>query len=122
MRLVDKAALYPARCMITGATEGPFVDLERENGDERLYVSLRVAESIGLAAGMGTRQAFDAMEEQLDSSEERVAELEQAELELKALRAAVRRTLYQGAVVYREDGQDNFKLRPVPGQKSPSVK
>ena len=75
--IVDKALVAPAKCLVSGDIDGPFVDLgiRIPYVDPYAYLHTSVAEQIGLSVDMVPRREVDAIEERLAALEAESAEL-----------------------------------------------
>lgn len=120
--IVEDAPLFPGACVISGAQEGPFFDLQTEDDfGQRRYVRVQTIVELAEQVGCLGPVAADALAEQLEAAEARLAELEGVLGELHELRRAVRRTLRAGAVVDRQAGEESYRLRGEPGQRVPEL-
>lgn len=99
MRIVQTATETPGTCILTGRSDGPFVQLDRlrEDGTGTTYVRVAAVEEMAREIGM-VPQA-----EQLTESERATLEAraEAAEAAHNELLAAVATTLKHGAVIRR---------------------
>lgn len=88
MRLTDRAALYPQKCLVTGRSDGPFVDfgvIIPAGRDQRLYVRAKVVEKIAPALGMVPKADHEELKAQIAAMEDRLAEYEVQAQRLDAL-------------------------------------
>lgn len=88
MRLTDRAALYPQKCLVTGRSDGPFVDfgvIIPAGRDQRLYVRAKVVEKIAPALGMVPKADYEELKAQIAAMEDRLAEYEVQAQRLDAL-------------------------------------
>lgn len=123
MRLVEHAEHVPGCCCLTNTATGPFIDTERQDEyGNRLYVSVQFATEMGRALGlvMGTE-----LEQAVAGEAAAKLRADEAEDTLDRLRAAVRTTLVEGAVIKeRELGGGEvtrFELRPRRGDRKVEV-
>ena len=120
MQIVDIPAMFPGCCVVTKGSGGPVLDLECEiYHDGRGYLALPVCEEIARAIGAVPVGEADALREQLQAAEERIAELEAGAEEAERLEEAVAATLERGAVVDAKTGR--IKLRPRGGKGAPEI-
>lgn len=88
MRLVEKAGQFPAKCIFSSRTEGPFVDMGQDlidatNIGGHIYIHEAVARNIGAAVGMLPKEERDELQEQLENQKQAIDALAE---ELESLR------------------------------------
>jgi hypothetical protein len=121
MRVVDVAQLRPGVCVLSGSARGPFIDLLREltpnPAGGRAYVTVRMAQELGVAAGLMPLEHSVALVENLAEANEEIARLAAVEAEHLRLIESVGYTLKHGAISRRNE----VALRPVPGKPRVAV-
>ena len=79
MRTTERAALYPQKCLVTGRTDGPFVDfgvIIPAGRDQRLYIRSAVLERGAPLLGMVPKAEHEELRAQIAAMEDRLAEYE----------------------------------------------
>lgn len=100
-RLVDVAYESPGCCVLTGTSDGPFVQLDRvrDDGMGTAYVSVAALHELATFIDRPTVQATAAQEERIETLEADAERLKGIEAAYTELLAAVGTTLRHGAVV-----------------------
>lgn len=83
MQIVKKATLFPAKCLLTGDLDGPFLDTGLYSEGNRVYLHVPMAQQIGKAVGM-----TPAADDRITELEAQVAELEPKALAWDAIQGA----------------------------------
>lgn len=104
MRITDTPKFTPARCAITGLTEGPFIDtgICLPIARPYIYVSIPGAIKVGRFAGMVDAEDHQAVTDERDALAAEVEELRAQVEHYEKFEEGVKFTLNQFNVPYRD--------------------
>lgn len=92
MRTTERAALYPQKCLVTGRSDGPFVDfgvIIPAGRDQRLYIRSKVVEKGAPLVGMVPKAEHDELKAQIAAMEDKLADYEAQAEKFEQLVAAL---------------------------------